>query len=583
MPCSLRQCRFFAKTSEAPFDWLHDHLGRWLQLLRRVKRTACFPSGSNESEMENVTGLGETSDSVMLRRLSSQADDSDPLNASDDSGNMSDDNMTLDSDNITSDEGDENESNESNGSNASSGHTGHEWWYMQPAMESSGLQGWYAIDLMRECPSGPPLRAAAEVVKCPEAILELLERFLRETLVFGIDEDYRGWCPPELNVTMNESQSENESMADLNLNFLGEEERLRDQLDRLRRTEVSPGSTVFFDKPAWVSEEGRHASNLQFVHAPPKPQPQTPPMLAAFVQIGDFFGAMDRASLNYSAIIQREFQQVLVEAAALSWALCSQTRRCDRLALLFVLEVAQAALQRWFLRVGHGDRVRPEGHDELLSEVHVELGLVDRMPERPTFLHWHNRIAIFPAPTVSTVWPRGASIEQRARIMAYGRHFHPSLEPQCLVESNQSWAAFPAVQVSETGLRCALTPTRYGRHMENLTFAFASRVKVAGVRMRTERTHLGAPEVRDCGNESIEMEVWEEYDEDEMPEMGNDSNVSNSTVGMSSAGNATEKRAMRARYFQYTNCSYQVEPEPETHVSDEMVAPLGVGYNTEVM
>ncbi|CAE7577257.1 plbB [Symbiodinium sp. CCMP2592] len=179
----------------------------------------------------------------------------------------------------------------------------------------------------------------------------------------------------------------------------------------------------------------------------------------------------------------------------------------------------------------------------------------------------------------------GVSIEQRANILAYGRHFHPSLEPRCLVQDgNNSWAAFPAVQVSETRLRCLLTPTKYGRHTENLTFAFASRVKVAGVRMRSVQTHVGAPEVRDCGNESIEMEVWEEYDDDDMMEMGNDSNMSimsGNTSAMRRRGNVTEARAMRPRYFEYTNCSFEVDPVPETHVSEQMVAPLGVGYNTE--
>ncbi|CAE7226081.1 plbB [Symbiodinium microadriaticum] len=120
-----------------------------------------------------------------------------------------------------------------------------------------------------------------------------------------------------------------------------------------------------------------------------------------------------------------------------------------------------------------------------------------------------------------------------------------------------------------------MRPTKYGRHTENLTFAFASRVKV-----------------RDCGNESIEMEVWEdagtgvvaEYDDDDMMEMGNDSNTSSMSSNTSATrrhGNMTEARAMRPRYFEYTNCSFEVDPVPETHVSDQMVAPLAVGYNTE--
>ncbi|CAE7377246.1 plbB, partial [Symbiodinium microadriaticum] len=104
----------------------------------RVKRLACFPVGLNESEMENSTGLEDTSDSAMMRRLSSfVADDSDMPNASEDSDIMASDNMSEDNmseeDNMTDDEEGEEDENESNDSNVS---TGHAWWYWQPALSS---------------------------------------------------------------------------------------------------------------------------------------------------------------------------------------------------------------------------------------------------------------------------------------------------------------------------------------------------------------------------------------------------------------------------------------------------------------
>ncbi|CAE7932557.1 plbB [Symbiodinium sp. KB8] len=535
---------------------------------RRVKRLACFPVGLNESEMENSTGLEDTSDSAMMRRLSSfVADDSDMPNASEDSDIMASDNMSEDNmseeDNMTDDEEGEEDENESNDSNVS---TGHAWWYWQPALSSKCIFP-YAIDLRKECPSGPPLRTAAEAVVCPQAILEHLERFLRATLALGIEEDYRGrgpqigWCPSDMNLSMNESPrlsglgtaGETGDASATELNFLGEEDRFGSDFETswigsgqwleigtrfglslvmlFQRTELNYGSAVHFDGAAWVSEEGHHAS----------------------CQIDDFFAAMARASLNYSAIIQREARG----CAKLGKETLSAST--DQIAIMNMTHERQPVLCTC-----HVPQCIRRANRHAIAVAHLAvmvLGLADRMPERPAFLHWHNRIAIFPAPTVSTIWPRGVSIEQRAHILAYGRHFHPSLEPRCLVQDgNNSWAAFPAVQVSETRLRCLLTPTKYGRHTENLTFAFASRVKV-----------------RDCGNESIEMEVWEEYDDDDMMEMGNDSNTSSMSSNTSATrrhGNMTEARAMRPRYFEYTNCSFEVDPVPETHVSDQMVAPL---------
>eukprot|EP00913_Durusdinium_trenchii_P033763 g31607.t1 len=60
------------------------------------------------------------------------------------------------------------------------------------------------------------------------------------------------------------------------------------------------------------------------------------------------------------------------------------------------------------------------------------------------------------APTETVEAGRSGAAGRRG-LHAQGRHLHPSLEPQCLLEWNQTWVLFPAIQTSQNMLRCSLT------------------------------------------------------------------------------------------------------------------------------
>eukprot|EP00931_Biecheleriopsis_adriatica_P048079 TRINITY_DN27768_c0_g1_i1.p1 TRINITY_DN27768_c0_g1~~TRINITY_DN27768_c0_g1_i1.p1 ORF type:complete len:5619 (+),score=1069.33 TRINITY_DN27768_c0_g1_i1:1474-16857(+) len=396
------------------------------------------------------------------------------------------------------------------------------WWFQKLDPGPPPEEGWFGVRLDKECPSGPPLRSEKEALKCPESILELLSRFLFESLRYGMDVGDKGWCTPSVDNT-----SVPDGPAGPGRDFMGAEGRVRDQLDKFRRQELAAGSVVHIDRPALLD----HGDDQRASCGVP--------------EIGDFFHAFSTQALNSSMQVREQVAGVFSEASSVAWGLCTMALRCDRMALLRLLEISEVALERWYPRVGYGRHDEPRRNGQLLSEVHVELGLVDKMPDRPSFPHSRNRFAIFPAPTVSSIWPRGAASNTRARVRISGRHFHPSLEPKCLVqeEVNKSWAIFPAVQTSETTMRCALTPTDYAPHTENLLFVFATGVNVSRV---LPQPNYDAPAERIEHEDSGDHEETEPCDADHNDSVSNDTNSTNSTFECSPKARSQTKKKTRS-------------------------------------
>eukprot|EP00928_Gymnodinium_smaydae_P024083 TRINITY_DN1960_c1_g5_i2.p1 TRINITY_DN1960_c1_g5~~TRINITY_DN1960_c1_g5_i2.p1 ORF type:complete len:6923 (-),score=840.57 TRINITY_DN1960_c1_g5_i2:138-18908(-) len=411
-------CRFRARASQEPFAWLSAHLVGWIETFERV-------SLEHDAACEQAASTGMASPSPEkpqeVKLYSVRPENSSDYNLS----GVDDVALSSPLEKVGVD-----------------------------AVEDGADFSWaFGVSLAAACPPNTPLALGDDALRCPEAIRLLVQRLMLQLA--------RGAASGQLGMNVSgDSLCRSSSVA-----AKGVQARVQYRTKQFDNIRLRGGAGSLVDVPALPDGEHGLTCRVPFVR--------------------EFLDNLHRQSpLYHSDVVAEEVGRMIAAALSVSWEICTSSFLCDDVAVLIVFAIAEASLKHWVTNVGYGLReLMPEGPVHMLREVYVEIGVSGTLSTLPSFTHTYGRIAIFPTPSVAALHQLGTSVASRAMVRFSARHLDPSLQPRCLVlGSNGTFADFPAVQTSDTTLRCLLTPQSFGKHSETIMLIFATGVNVSRLR-----------------------------------------------------------------------------------------------------